>query len=274
MKNLFLKITCLFLICICSLFVPTTYAESPTINDPLDKKSNIQQIGPDEYKIGGIMLNKKKKEIHITGSINMQSGLVEYLACQDEVGKLHESVLKLDAKPSDIQVALLLLGFKNKNNLEFQGDSTIPEGDPLDVFVEWNLPDKSTKKVRAEELVFDQQKNKAMEKTYWVFTGSKIIDGQFMADMDGSIIATFRDPLAIINNPLPTGADDTVYVSNEKLLPPNDTKVHLVIKAAEKVLKKNSSPAKDKDIDSIDMNNTKNNKESKNPNVKVIDETP
>ena len=109
----------------------------------------------------------------------MQSGLVEYLACQDDVGKLHESVLKINAKPSDIQVALLLLGFKNKNNLEYQGDSTIPEGEPLDIFVEWKLKNNSTKRVRAEELVYDQQKNKAMEKTCWFFTGYRVVDGQF-----------------------------------------------------------------------------------------------
>lgn len=271
MKNLFPKITCVFFICLFSLFVLRTYAESPATKDLLDKKSNIQQIGPDEYKIGNVMLNKNKKEIYVPGSINMQRGLVEYLACQDEVGKLHESVLKIDAKPSDIQVALLLLGFKNKNNLKFQGDSTIPEGDPLDIFVEWELKDKSTKRVRAEELVYDQQKNKSMEKTYWVFTGSRIDNGQFMADLDGSIIATFRDPLALINNPLPAGADDTVYVSNEELLPPDNTRVNLLIKAAEEVSLKNSSSDKAKDIKNIDKNNINNNKKSKNSNIKGSD---
>ena len=173
------------------------------------------------------------REISLPGSVNMQSGLIEYLACHNEVGKLHESVLKIDARPSDLQVALLLLGLKNKNNLEFQGDPTVPEGDLLDIFVEWELPDKTMKRVRAEELAYDQHKKQPMDRTSWVFTGSEILNGQFMADKDGSIIATFRDPLAIINNPLPTGADDTVYVSNEKLVPPRDTKIRLIIKPVE-----------------------------------------
>lgn len=266
MKNILSKMLCLALICLGSLLASTAYTEPPTIKDPLDKKSDIQQIGPDEYKIGSVILNKNRREIHISGSINMQSGLVEYLACHKEVGKLHESVLKIDAKPSDIQVALLLLGFKNKNNLKFQGDSTIPEGDPLDIFVEWESEDKSKKRVRAEETLYDQQKKKTMERTCWVFTGSQIVDGQFMADIDGSIIATFRDPLAIINNPLPTGADDTVYVSNEKLLPPEDTRVNLIIKAAEKAVSKDSSTAKK--IDSIDTNDINQTNESKDRKIK------
>lgn len=258
MKKIFSKMSYLVFICLCSILISTIYAEPPVIKDSLDKKSNIQQIGPDEYKIGSLTLNKDKREIYISGSINMQSGLVEYLACYKEVGKLHESVLKLDAKPSDIQVALLLLGFKNKNNLKFQGDSTIPEGDPLDIFVEWELTDKAKKRVRAEELVYDQQKKKAMEKTFWVFTGSQIIDGKFMADTDGSIIATFRDPLAIINNPLPSGADDTIYSSNEKLLPVNDTEVLLIIKAAEKETSNKTLSVKK--IDTLDTNGSKGRK--------------
>jgi hypothetical protein len=211
--------------------VPYSYSQAPL--DSKGKNSPVQHIGPDEYKIGDVILNKKKKEIYIPGHINMQSGLIEYLACHEDVGKLHESVLKIAAKPSDIQVALLLLGLKNKNNLKFQGDSSVPEGDPLELWIEWELPDRTKKKVRAEELVYDQQNKKPMKKTNWVFTGSQIMDGQFMADMDGSIVATFRDPLAIINNPLPTGADDTIYVSNEKLIPPIDTKILLTIKPAD-----------------------------------------
>ena len=223
-----------------------------------EKKSSIQQIGPDEYRVGGLTLNKSRKEIYIPGSVNMRSGLVEYLACQAVIGKLHESVLQLEAKPSDVQIALLLLGFKSKNNLGFQGDSTIPEGDHLEIWVEWESQGnresqgkgelqqkgesqkKVKEKVRAEELIFDKTKGKAMDRTLWAYTGSQVIDGKFMADVDGSIIATFRDPLAIINNPLPNGADDTISICNEKLLPPQGTKVLLTIKGTDKGTEKDN----------------------------------
>ena len=214
-------------------FTLLNYA-APQVNaEQMGKNPPVQQIGPDEYKIGGLTLNKSRKEIYIPGSINMQKGLVEYLACQAEIGKLHESVLQLEVKPADVQIALLLLGLKPKNNLTFQGDPTAPEGDPLEIWVEWELADKTRKKVRAEELVFDQKKEKPMDKTYWIYTGSEIVDGKFMADVEGSIIATFHDPVALINNPLPGGGDDTVYICHEKLLPPQGTKVLLTVRVVE-----------------------------------------
>ncbi|MEW5801299.1 MAG: YdjY domain-containing protein [bacterium] len=209
---------------------PDPGAHSRTAPGQAEKNPSVQQIGPDEFRIGKVILNKSKREIYLSGQVNMQSGLVEYLACWDEIGKLHESVLKLEARPSQIQVALLLLGLKYENNLKFQGDPAAPKGDSLEIWAEWDLPDKTRKKVRGEELVYDQMEKKPMDKTFWAFTGSQVIDGKFIADSEGSIIATFRDPVAIINNPLPNGADDTVYTCNEKILPPVGTNILLTMK--------------------------------------------
>jgi len=204
-----------------------------TSSVPKEKNTPVEQIGPDEYKIGNLLLNKKTKEISIPGQVNMQSGLVEYLACRSvEAAKLHESVLKLDVKPSDVQVALLLMGAKPDNNLKCQGDTTLPKGDPLEIWVEWELPDKTKKRVRGEEVLYNQIEKKTMGKTIWAFTGSFIREGRFTADEEGSIIATFRDPVAIINNPLPVGADDTQLFCHEKLLPPVGTKIIMIIKAS------------------------------------------
>lgn len=239
------SLTYLFITLSVFFLFPLTGCSTPQVNvdqssnltaaGPPGKHSPAQQIGPDEYRIGNMTLNKRKGELSIPGQVNMQSGLVEYLACWESVGKLHESVLKVEAKPSDVHIALLLLGLTQENNLKFQGDPAVPKGDLLEIWVEWKLPDKTSKRVRAEDLVYHQVEKKPMARTSWAFTGSQIVDGQFIADLEGSIIAIFRDPVAIINNPLPAGADDTVYVSHEKLLPPAGTNVSLIIKAARRV---------------------------------------
>ena len=248
MKKNFHITQILIFLCIISIFCifPLAGHAGSGNNADLIKKQSpaVQKIGPDEYKVGSLVINKKKREMYISGSVNMQAGLVEYLACtQAEAGKLHESVLKLEANPSDIQVALLLLGFQPKNNLKFQGDPTIPEGDFLEIWVEWELANRKKNKIRGEELVYDQNMKKSMDKTPWVFTGSQIMDGRFMADIEGSIIATFRDPFALINNPLPSGADDTIYVCNEKVVPSQGTKILLTITAAKMVKQKGHLPA-------------------------------
>ncbi len=136
------------------IFYPLTTFSDLRIPANPGKDVPVKQIGPDIYKIGGVTLNKTRKEIYISGSINMQSGLIEYFACsQAEEGKLHESLLKLEVKPFDLQVALLLLGLKHENNLKFQGDSAVPQGDFLEIWVEWELSNNSPKRVKAEELI-------------------------------------------------------------------------------------------------------------------------
>ncbi|MGA1825166.1 MAG: YdjY domain-containing protein [bacterium] len=236
------KIVILFFIFL--IFIAINYVNFSNGADAHKGDPPVAQIGPDQFKIGNVILDKKKKEIYARGNVNMQTGLIEYLASWSENGKLHESVLKLDTKPSNLQVALLLLGIKPENNLKFQGDSTPLEGDLLEIYVEWESPDKKKKRVRAEELVYNKDKKKSMERTCWAFTGSEISNGSFIADVEGSIIATFRDPIAIINNPLPDATDDTIYFSNENLLPPIGTEILLTIKAPQQSTPENLFPEK------------------------------
>jgi hypothetical protein len=70
-----------------------------------------------------------------------------------------------------------------------------------------------------------------MPPTPWLFTGSMVVDGRFIADLDGSIIATYSDPAAVLNNPLAGRLDDTVYEANADILPAPGTEVTVTIAA-------------------------------------------
>ena len=124
-------------------------------------------------------------------------------------------------------------GLKPENNLRQQGDPRVPKGSPVDIFVEWERNDK-TERRRAEELIWNGSENRPMNETPWVFTGSYLKEGKlFMADATQSLIASFRDPAAILNHPLPAGADDTVYRANLSVVPPNGFPVELIIRPAD-----------------------------------------
>ncbi len=193
-------------------------------------KPSVDKLADGTYKIGSVILNRDKGEIYINGEVNMQSGMIELLACAWG-GKQHESVLVLDVVPHHLQVALLLLGLEpGERKLEYQGDPGAPEGDSLEVWVEWKQ-DRKTKRVRGEDLVYNISQKRAMKHTHWVFTGSVIYDGRFLADEDKSIITTFHDPLTIIDNPLTTGGDDTIYEVNKELVPKVGTPVKVILKA-------------------------------------------
>lgn len=180
------------------------------------------------YQIGQAIVNMNSRELKVHGWINMSEGLVEYLAVSPR-GKLHESILALDVEPMHFQVGLILLDLNFGRNIRYQGDPETPRGDSVEIYVEWQ-DQGDVKKYRAEELVFNKATDSTLAPGHWVFTGSTVINGIFMAEREGSLIATYHDPFTIIDNPSPAGGDDTILFANQKILPPPKTPVTVIIK--------------------------------------------
>ena len=188
------------------------------------------ELGNGMYKLGNIDLDRNRKTITMPGEVNMSYGLIELLACT-KIGKRHESALVMDIQPIHLQTALILLGLEFTGGVRYQGDPITPKGDRVRIWVEWEA-DSQTKRYRAEDLVFNRIKESHMEYTDWIFTGSRVNNGVFMAQAVGTLITTFRDPDAIIDNPLPDGADDTVYIVNSRIAPPKGTAIRMIIAPA------------------------------------------
>jgi hypothetical protein len=218
----------------CGLRPLTALAQSAPANgenaDDKSKLSGVEKIGDDLYRVGKMTVDLKAKTATVGGTINMSKGMVEYFACAPH-GKLHESVLSVDVRPLHLQVALILLDLEPKGGLRYQGDTQVPKGSPVDVWVTWQRAGKVTK-VRAEEMVWDIPRKQPMQRKPWVFSGSRIDGNGFVADRGLSLIATYRDPDAIVNNALPSGSDDTVYKSNERIVPPYGTPVTVILSPA------------------------------------------
>ena len=204
-------------------------ADSTLVTQTAYPDSLIKKIDSNIYSIGNVLLDKSTKEIRLPGWVNMDTGLVEYIAVSPE-GKTHEAVFVLDIQPLHLQVALLLLGLDFGQNLEFQGDSRMPDGDLVSISVEWISTGEDTIVYPVSKLIYNIQSDSEVPDTKWVFTGSIMVEGNYMADIDGSIIATYSDPNAILNNPLKNRIDDTVYGANKKLLPSRGHKIIMTIK--------------------------------------------
>ncbi len=190
----------------------------------------IRKLSDGKFQIDNIVVSKPEGSVSAPGVINMDEGLVEYLAC-GPAGKLHESVLRVDVKPYYLQIALLLLGLEPGDKpLDFQGADGVPEGDPVEILVSWQNGGGKKVERRAEELILNSLTKEPMKRTHWVFAGSKIVDGKYMAQIEQSIAATFHDPFAILDHPLPTGSDDTIYYVNQDAVPPKGTPVVFTVK--------------------------------------------
>lgn len=208
--------------------------------DDLDKgvlrehNAEIVRLPDGRYRMGNVTIDAERRRIEMPGRVNMQEGLVELLACTP-TGKLHESVLALDIKPLHLQLALLVLGLKPGRNPGVPnagGDKRAP-GERVEIRVSWEAGGKR-REMRAEELILDQPKKRAMAETDWVFLGSQIWDTGLAADETGSLITTYHDPLAIIENPLDTVNDDTLYLANSRVVPAVGTKVMVVVSPVER----------------------------------------
>ncbi len=172
--------------------------------------------------LGSVQVDAAAKTVTATGWVNQTEGLIEVLACGPK-GKVHESVFILDLNPLDLQAALLLVGLKGGEPMSAIGE-TPPRGAPVNLIVEWQA-DGETQRARAETFVWNIQEDAGLPETPWTFTGSVVKDGEFKALAEESLIVTYWDPYAIINLPLPCGANDELLVANSNTVPPYQTPV-------------------------------------------------
>ncbi len=200
-----------------------------TLNAQTDNKQTI------EFR--GITIDKVKRTVTFPAEINMTEGMLEYLIVA-ETGKTHESLLSTKIQPYDIQVAMLLLGIKPAGKADSEPPaqinkaylSTAPQltGDKVGVFVSWKDA-AGPHRMRAEDMIWNLQQNAAMTEGPWTYNGSVMYDGQFLAQIDGSVAALVRDSGALLNNPRPGDDDDQIWEAYTKATPPKDTPVDVTI---------------------------------------------
>ncbi|MFI5252337.1 MAG: YdjY domain-containing protein [Bacteroidota bacterium] len=210
-------------------FVGQGVVRAQSAAQPDSSENPIKKIGDDLFQLGTIRIDSKNRVLTMPGKINMQKGMIELVACATG-GKTHESVVVVDVVPYHLQVALILLGLNYIGGLSVQGDTLTPRGDSVDVFMTWNKNGQDTT-VRAEDFAWDIPNKRSMEHTPWIFSGSRMIDGKYMADVEKSLVTTYHDPNSILDNPLSTGRDDETYRVNESLVPPKGTPVKVTIKS-------------------------------------------
>jgi hypothetical protein len=226
----------------------------------------IRRIGPDLVQVGAVVVDAKTRTIRCKGHVAMsEGGPLDLLACLP-TGKSYESIFTLDMRPMDLQVALLLLGLTPGRNpaYKYQPDESGADrkpGDEVLLYVEWTPTPKAgetpkaaerakdaapapaaalpaKKRVRAEEFLFSREKKQSLKDVRWVFLGSTMTNGRFGADLEGSLIATYHDPLSILELDHPMIGEDQYqdmdYSINSVLCPPVGTPIDLVVELPHK----------------------------------------
>jgi len=193
-------------------------------------KEPIREVSPGVLQVGAVRVEKAARALSFDAAVNMSEGIVEY-ALVTATGKTHESVFATEAKPKDIHVAALLLGIRDAGKSPNAPTNTPPalRGDRVRIEVSWET--NGTKRaVPLEETVRHVETRQPLARGPWVYNGSTVWEGKFVADGEGSIVAIIDDRDALVNNPRPGRENDELWRVNETIVPPKGTRVRVAIR--------------------------------------------
>jgi hypothetical protein len=169
----------------------------------------IERLGPTSLRVGNLQVNTATKEISVRGVVT-EAEVLEFVAITKGGFKGYESALELDTNAINLNVALILLGIDPARSVapKRQFDPAIPQGDAVEMWVEWGEPN-ARRKVRAEQLIYNRMSKTTLPEGPWVYTGSVFVEGvkAYLADIEGALIGFAHTQANIIDSPRPLPAD-------------------------------------------------------------------
>ena len=203
---------------------------------------------------GHLQIVEKEKKLVLKGKISEAlgeydshlKGAVEYLVCGRN-GKEYESIIVVDATAKEIYDALGKLDVQvgePPGYDEGKDEPTPPRGTAVLIYAEWKSGSE-TKKVRAEELVFNVKTQKPLQDVAWIYSGSRVVPDLDSDDEDAMMPQAFMsndlvalrlfDASALFQNPLPESSEENIYKKNDALMPKLGTPVTLTIEVNRKM---------------------------------------
>lgn len=155
--------------------------------------------------------------------------------------KAHETVVTIEATPSEVHKALESLGLKAGKPADVQNDKP-SEGPELNVYLEFSKDGGPVKRVPITQLLVDRRTKKALPKSVrFRFTGSEMVQTDpnnpakvYGADQSGTLIAVFPvTAKTVLQSTLTMKEEKYVKLDTDtKLLPQEGTPVKLVLEVA------------------------------------------
>lgn len=199
---------------------------------------------PEVPQLPGIHVDRKNKVVDVEGKIilPLNADWLELLACAPK-SREHESIVRIEAKPSHIHGALLLIGLKPgaPGRAERVGCAWVyhaPKGAAVAVTIVYEKDGKQVE-VAANEWIIEQKTKAKLPDNVWLFTGSTIyeVDGKgvYLADIEGNILSlvNFGNEVLARKTARRGGQEGgNTWGANAKEIPPIGTKVLVRLKAA------------------------------------------
>lgn len=225
----------------------------------------------EKLQLPGVKINIEEWSVDVESRVCLTEGMLELIACTKDT-KEHESVIQVEAKPSHIHTALLLLGARNGSPAMQQAIDAemtrfrhiLPSGDPISVYLVWKDEKGETKERPINEFIikgdpYDTPHDQKPEDTKpemfpthtFLFAGSILIPQKegpkrYICDESGNVISisTFGDELLCLPDIHADLNSSLVWSANGEALPPLDTKVILRLRPQRQATPPAGSPEK------------------------------
>jgi hypothetical protein len=204
--------------------------------------------GAEETVGPGVVADKAKRTVTIDAKIAPRKiddprykeiYPIEVIACWPfpKGQKAHETVVTIEAKPSDVHKALVGLGLEPGTPVVGEAKEP-PKGPAVHVYLEVPGPDDQPRKLSIDKVLVDPKTNRPMPKVEWRFTGSVLSkpdpnkeEKVYGADLTGTLISIFPvTDQTVFQTSLTMKEEKYVKLETKKsLLPKEGTPVKLIL---------------------------------------------
>ena len=227
-----------FLLLRCGVAQPESPSKEEAGQTSTPAKPALKMVAPGVLELDNIVLDTHKKEVRFKAEVNQITQLIEYAIVHKD-GKTHESLLRTDISPFRLQT-LLLLANANKymeKLPEFDAEgheqppSTPPPKHRIQIYVKDLRPDfKNSKPIPMANWIQNAETEQLMQGEPWMYTGSRIYEGDYVAELEGDIVAVYLTPNAMFNSWIPGNNNDELWIPTPKIVPPVDSPVEVILK--------------------------------------------
>lgn len=192
----------------------------------------LKSLGEDRYQIGRIVVDKAARRFTVPGRVHALGQPLEYLATSPGGMKAYETLFEVDATGSEFNLACILIGLeRDPKDVAANRMHVGPLiGPRVAISVAWS--DGGTRRrVSAAEAILNPDSGVRPEAVEWVYTGAPAGDlqGQFPADVTGTLVGFKRDENNVIESALGIGVGAYGSVRGHPMLPPRGAPIELVV---------------------------------------------
>ena len=191
--------------------------------DAAELQKSIKKLSESEFALGEIKINAETKTVSFPATLKIVKGPLEYLIV-NEAGSAHEALFMTKVNAFELNVALLLTGFKSSETFfrkakpdsfpeVVKGAKFAPESS-FTVVVDWTDEQGKAHTNSAEDWVYNLDAKAPAASGAWVYNGSLINqNGDLAAQVSGNILALYIDANALANNPRLGNDNDDIWTS-------------------------------------------------------------